>query len=67
MKLEIVDHFAGLAMQALVSSWEGDYDSRTYSVLSHLAYEMAEAMVRERNKRAEQREDALGEGLGDDA
>lgn len=49
--LTIRDHFAGLAMQAFMDKWNGDKKGHNVAeVFSKVAYQMADAMLAERNK-----------------
>lgn len=41
------DHFAGIAMQGLISNFKGDV-STNYEILSITSYKMADAMLKER-------------------
>jgi hypothetical protein len=45
--ISLRDHFAGLAMQGIVAT----DDDITYKFLSSVAYGMADAMLKEREKR----------------
>ena len=44
-KISLRDHFAGLAMQGLLTHYGNDGDD-----LSRLSYQMADAMLKERNE-----------------
>ena len=52
--MDLRDWFAGLAMQALISSWilRGEYPE-TDSVVAEHAYQMADNMIEQREKQDE--------------
>lgn len=57
--LTIRDHFAGLAMQGLLTTDDGNnwgiYD------IADVAYQQADAMIAERNKHMKERHETFGE------
>ena len=48
-EMALLDHFAGVAMQSLVS--HPQYDDASYELISYAAYNLAKAMLAEREKR----------------
>lgn len=57
------DHFAGMAMQGLLSN-QGlmtTYDGNYCSIIARDAYEVADAMIAERNKHHKERHETFGE------
>ena len=57
--ISLRDHFAGLAMQSILSSTTGSYSGVN---ISKLAYKMADAMIAERNKHMKERHEELCNG-----
>lgn len=58
MKIELLDYFAGKALQGILTSdqWKliviekaVNEDKRIYSIIAKSAYDLAEAMIEERN------------------
>ena len=47
--VSIRDEFAKAAMQAMLA--QGDYDTADFEIIAQIAYDMAEAMMEQREKR----------------